>query len=105
MVQRGFTAFDHHLAKWIGIVCAQVGQAGLKILAVPKAFGAFGDAFVLDQVQRFDDDDHPRRQRHDEQQGRDRFGDQITLRPDIGQAKLRIHFKTPDIKKIIRVPN
>ncbi len=91
VVQRGFAAFKHQLAERVGGVAAKFGQARGKVFAVPEVFGAFCNLFVLDQVKRLDDDDHPRRERHDQQQQCDGFGDDIALGPDIGKAELGIH--------------
>ena len=54
-----------------------------------------GDAFLFDDVQRFDDDEHPQCKRHRQQQNSHRFGKHVALGLYIGQAELGIHEKLP----------
>ncbi|MNT59521.1 hypothetical protein D3C72_1970410 [compost metagenome] len=95
VVGGGFAAFQRQVAEGVGGVSAQLGQAGSKVLAVPEVFGGAGVFLELDDVQRLDEDDDPRGQRHGQQQDGDGAGDKVTLDPDVGDAELRFHEKTP----------
>ena len=65
--------------KRVGRIGAELGHAIGKVGAVPEAFSRLGLAGKPAQVQRLDEDDDPRGQRHEQQQHGDAFGDDIAL--------------------------
>jgi hypothetical protein len=87
----GFAAFGGQLAEGIAFIVAQLFQSIGKVGAVPEAFGLAGLRCEPAQVQRLDDDHHPRRQGHHQQQDGHRAGDDVALRPEIDETELRFH--------------
>ncbi len=91
VVGRGLAAFEREVAERIVGIAAQLFHAGGEILAVPEVACGAGVFLELDDVQRLDEDDDPRGERHAEQQHGDGPGDEITLDPDVGNAEMRFH--------------
>jgi hypothetical protein len=105
VVGRGFAAFQGQVAERVGGVGAQLGQAGGKVFAVPEVLRRAGVLLELDDVQRLDEDDDPRGQRHAQQQHGDGAGDKVALNPDVGDAELRFHENSLSVDWFIREQN
>jgi hypothetical protein len=81
VVGRGLAPFECELAKRVAGVGAQFFQPGRKVFAVPEVPGLAGHFLVAHDVQRLDEDHHPRGQRHAQQQQGHGAGDDVTLGP------------------------
>jgi len=92
MVGDGFAAFEREVAEGVARVLVELVHAFGEVGAVPERIdGHVGLLAVAAQIQRLDDDHHPGGQRHDKQQHGRCLDDDVTLIPNVGQAKLKIH--------------
>jgi hypothetical protein len=83
------------LAEGVVGIGTQLAQAVFKVGGVPERFRRRSLLAVCAQVKRLHEDDQPAGQRHAQQNDCHGAGDPVTLRPDVGQSKLRIHKETP----------
>ena len=91
VVGSGFAAFEHQVAEGVGPVIAELFQAAGQVGAVPEVLGVAGVLIELHDVQGLDDHHQPRGHRHGQQDDGDGTGDEVSLRPDVGNAELGIH--------------
>ena len=83
------------LALFVIVVCAELfvlllAQQELVLVPVLLVQQRY-ELFALQDVERLDDDDHPGRQGHRQQQDGHGAGDDVTLCPEIDETELRIH--------------
>ncbi|KAF5302499.1 hypothetical protein FQA39_LY19063 [Lamprigera yunnana] len=87
----GFAAFQRQLAEGVVGLLAQLVEPGGKVGAVPEVLGGARVLLVAHDVERLDDDDDPRCERHGDEDGRDKLGHEVSLGPDVGDTELRFH--------------
>ena len=90
-VAGGIASRFGQLPERAGVVCAEFLQAVFKVGGMPERLSLPSRSAMAAQIQRFDDDDHPRGQRHAQQDERHRACHRVALCPHVGQSELIVH--------------